>query len=754
MRALCEFSAKQGDLDLRFTPSATALEGINGHQLVAARRSAGYESELSLEGVCENLLLRGRADGFDPQHRRLEEIKTYRGDLEAMPANRRLLHWAQAKVYAALLCRERGFSEIDVALVYFDVGSQLETMLVERHSAQALEQFLLEQCRRFAAWAAQELNHRAARNAALQVMQFPHAGFRRGQRDLSQAVYKATLAGRCLLAQAPTGIGKTVGTIFPMLKAWPARSLDKLFFLTAKTPGRALALHALQTIAGGEPGLPLRVLELVARDKACEHPDKACHGDSCPLARGFYDRLPQARTAALATRTMNKVSLRSTALEHQVCPYHLGQELVRWADVVVGDYNHYFDGNALLHGMLLADGWRVGLLVDEAHNLVDRARAMYSAELRFSALAPVLAKAPRGIKPSLQRLQRCWDSLAAAQTTRYAVHDELPLSLSSALQNFGAAMSDHLLAQAEARVEPDPALLRLYFDVLHFLRLHESFGEHSLIDLSLEFDPAADELAGGDSVWCLRNVVPAPFLKPRFAACQGSTLFSATLQPGSYYENLLGLPEDTLAIDVESPFGADQLQVKVAAEISTRWAEREASLAPIADLIAEQFKAIPGNYLAYFSSFDYLQKVADRLAAEHPEVPQWRQSRNMSEAAREQFLERFHGMGQGTGFAVLGGAFAEGIDLPGRRLIGAFVATLGMPQLNPVNEQIRQRMEQCFGDTRGHDYTYLFPGLQKVVQAAGRVIRTTEDRGVVWLIDDRYRRIKVRRLLPKWWGLP
>ncbi|MBL8301679.1 MAG: ATP-dependent DNA helicase, partial [Ideonella sp.] len=188
-------------------------------------------------------------------------------------------------------------------------------------------------------------------------------------------------------------------------------------------------------------------------------------------------------------------------------------------------------------------------------------------------------------------------------------------------------------------------------------------------------------------------------------------------------------------------------------EVSTRWADRAASVAPIVALIAEQHAQAPGNYLAFFSSFDYLQQAADALAEAHPAIPQWRQSRAMDEAAREAFLARFRHDGQGIGFAVLGGAFGEGIDLPGRRLVGAFVATLGMPAWNAVNDQVKARLDTHFGDDRGHDYTYLFPGVQKVVQAAGRVIRTADDRGVVWLIDDRYRRPKVRRLLPSWWGL-
>src|SRR6201992_4011139 len=284
VRTLCEFTAKLGDLDLRFTPTATALEGMAGHALVAARRGESYEAEVTLRGEYRDLVVRGRADGFDPDAGRLDEVKTYRGDLMAMPQNRRSLHWAQAKVYGALLCAERGLAQLKVALVYFDVTSQDETMLVESFTAAELRAFHELQCDRFLAWAAQETAHRTARDAALAALPFPYATFRTGQRQLGEHVYKAAISGRTLLAQAPTGIGKTVGTLYPQLKAMPRQKLDKLYLLAAKTPGRALALQALRTITDGQTHTPLRVIELVARDKACEHPDKACHGDSCPLA--------------------------------------------------------------------------------------------------------------------------------------------------------------------------------------------------------------------------------------------------------------------------------------------------------------------------------------------------------------------------------------------------------------------------------------------------------------------------------------
>ncbi|APW38315.1 ATP-dependent DNA helicase [Rhodoferax koreense] len=736
VRALCEFTAKRGDLDLRFTPSPTAQEGVAGHGIVAKRRGAGYEAELSLAGSHRHLQVRGRADGFDPASNRLEEIKTFRGDLARQPANHRTLHWAQLRLYGWLLCAQRGLAEVTLALVYFDIDSQRETVLLETATADALRQHFEAQCDCFLDWAAQELAHRAARDAALTALAFPHARFRTGQRELATAVYQANRAGRCLMAQAPTGIGKTVGTIFPLLKAAPGQALDKLFFLTAKTSGRQLALDALKSLGTAH----LRVLELVARDKACEHPDKACHGESCPLAQGFYDRLPAARAAAVAQGFLDKATLRDTALAHRVCPYYLGQELARWSDVVVGDYNYYFDTSALLHGLAQANQWRVSLLVDEAHNLLERGRKMYSASLDQADLKRLRQSAPPALKKSLDRLQRQWQALHQAQTGTYQAYDTIPAKFLTALQSAASDVGEHL---AEHPAAVDAALQRFQFDAQHFVRLAEQFGAHSLFDIG-----KADARS---TVLCVRNVVPAPFLAPRLAAAHAATLFSATLSPPRFYEDTLGLPANTAWIDVPAPFQAAQLSVQVARRVSTRYADRAGSLQPIAELMARQYAAAPGHYLAFFSSYDYLQQAAARFAAHAPEVPVWLQSRRMGEADQAAFLARFVPGGQGIGFAVLGGAFAEGIDLPGDRLIGAFIATLGLPQVNSVNEQIRQRMEAVFAN--GYDYAYLYPGLQKVVQAAGRVIRTPEDQGVLLLMDQRFARAEVQKLLPDWWTL-
>ncbi|WP_069383157.1 ATP-dependent DNA helicase [Halomonas caseinilytica] len=742
VRALCEFTARQGDLDHRFTPAPSAREGIEGHARVVARRAAGYRAEVAVSGRLEGLVVAGRADGFDPHLRRVEEIKTHRGDLARMGDNQRALHWAQVSVYGALLCEAEGLTRVTLALVYLDIVTGTETVLTRDAEAGELLGFLAGLCRRFRAWAEREAKHRARRDTALAGLAFPHDDFRPGQRGLAEDVYRAAASGRCLLVEAPTGIGKTLGALYPTLKAMPRRHIDRLAFLTMKTPGRRLVLDALSSLGADtrdETRLPLRVLELVARDKACEYPDRACHGESCPLARGFYDRLPEARQTAVERGWLDRESLRELALEHQVCPYYLGQELARWCDVLVGDVNHYFDDGALLHGLAQADDWRLALLVDEAHNLVERARGMYSAGLSQQRLNRLHREAPPALKRPLGRLVRRWrELLRDMPETEWQALATMPDGWLGVLQRTVSAVGDYLAEHPEGG---DPALRDFLFEALAFARLAERFGDHSLCELRRH--------GRGQAELGIRNLVPADFLAPRFASAYATILFSATLSPPEYHCDLLGLPADSVVRRVPSPFDVEQLEVRCRADISTRLKDREASLGPIVEELAAQYRRWPGHYLAFFSSFAYLESARTRLEAEHPKIPVRAQRRGMSEPEREAFLADFAPGGSGIAFAVLGGAFAEGIDLPGERLVGAFVVTLGLPPLDPINEALKHRLQARFG--RGDDYAYRVPGMIKVVQAAGRVIRGPGDRGVVVLMDDRFARRENRALLPDWW---
>lgn len=869
VRSLCEFTAKEGDLDRRFTPSATALEGQLGQQTVAARRGPDYQVELSLEGRHGPLRVRGRADGYDPRRRCLEEIKTVRGHPDALPANRRLLHWAQLQTYGALYCRLHGLDELALTLVYFDAASKAEVELHELCSAQALDAAFVARCEQFTAWARQEALHRTARDASLRGLRFPEPAFRPGQRTLAEAVYRAAVGGRCLLAQAPTGIGKTVGTLFPMLRAMPVAGLDKLAFLTCKGTARLAALEALRTLVGALPAgpadapqgasvapagpaldpshpaadptaaeaaddafddptqgaaaahgtplapttaarstasasPPLRVLTLVAKEQACEHPGKACHAEACPLAQGFYDRLAAAREEAVATAWLDAPAQRRIALRHGLCPYYLGQELMRWADVLVGDVHHAFDPHGQLWGLAEALDWRVGVLVDEAHNLIERTRQMHSVALSLEAVREALRGAPVGVRAAIGKLRDSAVALAAEQAADHAVLEALPERWLQALQAASLALGEHF----QSRPAATGPLLNFHFELLRFLRLAEAFGEHSLFEVQ-RVGPAdrvgvlgAVSLAGGQApdrgpssvglrgvpgavarsersdgegpapdgedgigpahppgldshglqaLFGLRNVVPARFLRPRFAALHSVTLFSATLGPPAYPRDLLGLPEATAWLDVPSAFPAHHLRVQVADGVSTRFLHRARSLDRLVDVIERQYDAHPGNYLVFFSSLAYLRQAAARLAERRPDIVQWQQGSGMSVAQRQDFLDRFVPDGRGLGFAALGGVFGEGVDLPGTRLVGAFIATLGLPPVSVQQEQVKARLDRLFGSERG--YADLVPAMQKVVQAAGRVLRTPEDRGWLWLMDDRYGRPEVRRLLPAWWDL-
>ncbi len=794
VRTLCEFTAKRGNLDMRFTPSPSAIEGMAGHRVIASRRGNSFQTELTLTGEYGPLRIRGRADGYDPEQNRLEEFKTYRGELARMPQNHRALHWAQLRIYGWLLCKQKNLSGVKLALVYFDVGSERETVFDEEQSAGELEQHFATHCAQFVSWAELETAHRLLRDEALRELRFPFADFHAGQRELSRAVYKRSRTGGALLAQAPTGIGKTVGTLFPALKAMgaavgpsmpagrraagatlvgpgaaagpgpgpvgsgaavgpgpasvgsgavagpgaaPPRSLDKIFYLVAKTSGRQLALDALRRFQPTGSTLPVRVVELVARGKSCENPGLPCDGAVCPLARGFYDRLPAARAEAIGISFLDQDAVRQLARRHQVCPYYLGQELARWSDVVVGDYNYYFDRSAMLFGWTVTHEWRVCLLVDEAHNLVERARAMYTASLDLEAFEAVCRRAPDALTGPLGPLRRIWSEMNAAQDEPHRIYDELPEALLMALDKLISALVDHLSVHAGQ----DEALQAFFFEALAFSRLAADYDSSTLFEVT--------KSTSRKSVLCLRNLVPGRFLAPRFTAAQTSVLFSATLVPHEFFRDILGLPATSGYLDVQSPFRADQLAVRLVRSISTRFRDRERSLAPIANLLARQYASRPGNYLVFLSSFEYLERVAALVVDRYPDIPTWKQHPGMTEPERDAFLSRFVPDGEGVGFAVLGGAFAEGIDLPGSRLIGAFVATLGLPQVNAVNEEMQRRLQIQFGS--GYEYTYLYPGIQKVVQAAGRVIRTTTDRGVLYLIDDRFTHSKVRQLLPQWW---
>lgn len=747
VKTLAEFAAKSGSLDRRFTPSPTAQEGIAGHQEVVLRRPPHYQKEMSLTIQYEGLLIRGRADGYDSETHCLEEIKTFYGDFEKLPDNHRQLHWAQARLYGWMYCRQYQRNDITLALIYFDLHNQREYRVEEHFTLPELVAYGEDLAEVYWQWQ-QQINARQQQLSQwIDELAFPYGSFRSAQRQMAESVYKAAATGRVLLAEAPTGTGKTLASIFPAIKAFNKKPVDKIFYLTAKTTGKQLALENLQLIASDGIDTPLRVLELTAQEKICLEPDKRCTGDSCPFARNFYDKLQQARQAAYTTPLLTRQTLTQLAHTHEICPYYLGMEMSRWVDILVADFNYYFDTSALLHGLTRELNWHPYLLVDECHNLVERARQMYSAELDRSVLLAAKRLAPKPIKTSLERVNRLW--LATIKTldfseTALTLLNASPEKLNLALTGFTNDYIDFLQRHPDHPVQ-HTAVQEFFFAALNYLEKLELVDEDYCIDMQRP-QPKQEVLT-------LRNLIPARPLAARLAQAHSACFFSATLRPAYFYQQMLGLPDDTVYLQVPSPFASQQLQVKVARHISTRYRDRSTAIGPLCDIIEQQVTAATGNYLVFFSSYEFLQQIERELQQRlsSANVTVITQSRRMSEQDREAFIERFTHEQNLLGLAVLGGAFSEGVDLPGDALKGAFIATLGLPQINPVTEHLRQRLQQVF--QQGYHFAYLYPGIQKVVQAAGRVIRTQEDTGYLWLLDDRFAQHEVRQLLPEWWEI-
>lgn len=746
IRTLVEFAAKSGSLDRRFTPAPTGQEGIEGHQKVSAKRHRDYQREVSLSITYGDITFRGRADGYDPQRHCIEEIKTFYGDVERIPTNHRELHWAQAKCYGWLYCAQHDCEEINLALIYFELADEQEYPLEETWSADELKDYFEHLAEKYCAWHKQLRLRQQQLDHWLEQLQFPYGTMHAAQRVMAEAVYKAAATGRVVMAEAPTGTGKTLAALFPTLKAMPRTPVDKIFYLTAKTTGKQLALENIALIASDKTQIvPLRTLELTAQEKSCLEPDKKCRGDSCPYALDFYTKLAAARQAAFAIPILDKQALKQLANEFTICPFYLGMEMARWVDIVVGDVNYYFDGTPLLLGLTNEFEWKPCLLVDESHNLIERGRSMYTAVLDRTALLAAKKNAPAPIKKSLEKINKAWLSLLKAIPTTaddYTRLEILPEKLGIALDEFANRYIEFLQQNPDHPVQESPAQ-DFFFAALNYQRIVEIFDEDFCIDMQ--------GIGTKAEILTLRNLIPARHLAARLGFAHCACFFSATLHPAHYYQTLLGLPEDSVHIKVPSPFNKHQLSVNIASQLSTRYRDRAAAIDPLCNIIYQQLQEIPGNALVFFSSYKFLQQAETQLRKQlaQTDIQLVVQSRRMSEQDREAFIEQFNRQDNLLGLAVLGGAFSEGIDLAGDALKGAFIATLGLPQINPINEHLRNIMQEQFG--HGYDFTYTYPGLQKVIQAAGRVIRTTSDKGYVWLLDQRFQQPQIKSLLPQWW---
>ena len=812
VRQLVEFLLQTGDIDSRFAGFDRANEGARIHRKLQKQAGEGYQPEVFLSGSREvdgiRCTVEGRADGIftDSEGRTvIDEIKTTGVPSGEISAELNFCHWAQGMVYASLYAAQQDLPEAAVRLTYYQIDDDKIFYFTRYFSSDELEDFLLGLLRQYAPWARRQLDWDAARAASLQAMRFPYASYRPGQRALAGEVYRACKTGReagkggfRLFCQAPTGTGKTMSALFPSLKAMGEGNGEKLFYFTARTTARAAAEDAVALLRQANPGLVFRSVTLTAKEKVCLAQNEAgrpvCMPEACPYARGYYDRRKEALAALLdGGGQLDRPAIEAAARQFTVCPFELGLDLSDWADLVIGDYNYLFDPTVHLRRFFeLAGDWI--FLIDEAHNLPDRAREMYSASFAKSSITEAkraLLRGKNALKGHLLRadrellvLRRAVEALAPRRRTE-AGPESVPASEPPQAEQLGffdqppaakktapsPALPEPLYAQdgtvffrelPPAVVRPlysllpplqdwlehnpdDPAheqLLDLYFSLHDLLRTADRYDEHSVTQLTAR---------GSELTIRLLCLDPSAFVDESLACGRTSVLFSATLIPPAYYKKVLGCG-GARAVALESPFPPGNLGLYCLPGISTRYRHREASVGPISDALAALAQSKVGNYLAFFPSYAYLRQVWADFTARYPGIRTIAQESGLDEAGRAAFLARFAPDPAETllGFGVLGGVFGEGVDLVGSRLIGCAIVGVGLPQVSPRQEMLRRYFDDK--DGCGFDYAYRFPGMNKVLQAAGRVIRTEQDRGVVLLLDDRFAQEGYRRLFPRHWA--
>ena len=748
VRDLVAFCHRSGDLDHRFTPSPTGEQGVEGHQRVYRRRPSEYCSEYAVAYSHQEgdlvLQLRGRADGYDPEEGVVEEIKTCRTAPQAIPEAVSRAHLAQARTYAAIIAMDKALEQVDVRLTWFNIDSGQEQTLSQVYSRDELEQFLLTSLQRFSSWLRQLAEKRRVRDRSLVDLSFPHAGFRAGQREIAELAYKCIDQGGQLLVEAPTGLGKTAAVLYPALKALATGKHERIAFVTARTVGRRAAEQTLMEFA--EAGMVAPALSLSARESICFSPGKACHGDDCPYALGYYDRLPAALEAAIAAPSLSRADIEALARRFGICPYQLSMDLLPWVDLVIADLHYVYSLTATLGGLMQQSDERWTVLLDEAHNLPGRARGMFRAELPKALLMAARRDAPRGLKSALDGVNRRLLALQREDwvSPEFDSRPELPPELLDSLQRFSGRVGERLAAEP-ALLARHTALMDFYFAVLQFLRVAEYWGEEYRFEMSRTGRQQGLRLT-------LNCLDPARLLRQKQAPLHALVAFSATLSPSAWTRNALGLSPEAVFRRQVSPFATEQLQVFLATGIDTRYAQRETSLPDLASLLLDWLARERGNCILYFPSYRYLQACLAAMEARGlAELGRccWMQERDQGEAGRHALLEMLERRRDVAAFCILGGVFGEGIDLPGDRLTSVAIVGVGMPQFNRDNEQLREYFQQQYG--AGFEYAYLYPGMQKVDQALGRVVRSSLDRGRALLVDSRYARPDYRALLPPWW---
>ena len=752
VRALVEFVLRSGDIDNRRSGAAqkdAMAAGTRIHKKIQKRMGGNYRAEVPLKYTALDeeedieLLVEGRADGIFEEDGivTIDEIKGVYMDLERL-AEPVAVHMAQAMCYGYFYCCDRDLDGVRIQLTYCNLETEEIRRFHEDRSKEELEVWFRSVIHEYFKWARYLCHHELQRNQSISGLEFPFP-YREGQRDLAVAVYKTISRKKRLFIQAPTGIGKTLSTIFPAVQAMGAGKASKVFYLTAKTITRTVAEEAFRILRSR--GLVFTAVTITAKEKLCPMEKAECNPEACPYAKGHFDRVNEAVFDILhLEQEMDRETVLRYAEKYRVCPFEFCLDISSWTDGIICDYNYVFDPNVRLK-RYFADGASGDylFLVDEAHNLVSRAREMYSASVYKEDFLEV-KRIIKGKSPRLERqLDRCNKLLLSMK--RECGDWQLLEDVTGLAAGIMTAFSYMETFMEEFPEFPErETVLDFYFCLRDFLNVYEELDGHYRI--------YEENREDGSFLVRLFCVDPSRLLSRCMDQGASTILFSATLLPVRYYKTLLSGNQEDYAVYVNSPFPEENRLLMVAEDVSSRYTRRSPSeYRKVADYIRIVTESRPGNYMVFFPSYQYMGEIEEILEEEPLKADLLVQGQGMGEAEKAEFLEEFekersHSL---AAFCVMGGVFSEGIDLKEERLIGVIVVGTGLPMVCVEQEVLKGYFDET--EEKGFDFSYQYPGMNKVLQAAGRVIRTPEDRGVILLLDDRFLRRDHLELFPREW---
>ena len=748
IRNLVEFIMRHGSIDNRYTSSIKAIEGIRGHQRVQKSYGDNYTAEVPLKYTLTyedlEIMVEGRADGIliEDEKTIIDEIKTTTKDLLLIDENTNPLHWAQAKCYGYIYSMQNELDNIDIQITYYNIDTKSTRILRQSYTLKELEEFFFWLIDEYKSWAQLESDWVNKRNESIKKLKFPFENYRPGQRELAVRVYKSITDSKKCFAQAPTGTGKTISTIFPAIKAMGEDKTSKIFYLTAKTITREVAQNTISLMR--KKDLNLKAVTITAKEKICKMDEVNCNPEYCPYANGYFDRINNSLKDILAKyNDYSKDNIEKISEEYMLCPFELSLDLTNLSDVIICDYNYVFDPRVYLKRFFDTKTTDYTFLIDEAHNLVDRAREMYSATLneeKFVKVKKLISKKDKRITRVIKEIQSYFEDKLEDLTTldeNDLVESEAPLELCEILSSFIKFVDEYLARTNEENEE----LMDLYFDVYSFLSISDFYDKNYTTIYTKTFNGMTIK------IYCVN---PQKVIEEKMKKAKSNIIFSATLIPMDYFMKMYSYDEEDFIINLKSPFDVKNRLLIIGDNVATTYNKRFETSEDIASYIANCVQAKKGNYMVFFPSYKYMELVFEKMKENYPDINTSIQESNMSEEEKEEFLSMFDEDNKEThvGFCVLGGHFSEGIDLTNDKLIGVIIVGVGMPQIGIERDIIKDHMKDS---NKGFDYAYVYPGMIKVLQAAGRCIRTDDDKGVILLLDNRYSQRRYQSLFPYEW---